>query len=198
MGTSYYRSVTQWSQGEYAGANNDEDDLAIISSAVNVFGYASAAQPSDGYSNSGTALLPVTSSAFSLNGVLRRESQPDEYEFYTTGGTLSAAVKPITANYANADLQLELSDHAGVGKLQLRNAAEQLGEWRFTLGHNLQAASLLSRFHKLQAGHSPSSWQAWCPQCHAPLNDPEQACRACEGSQGRDRQGQGTGQARQA
>ena len=79
-----------------------------------------------------------------------------------------------------ADLQLELSDHAGVGKLQLRNATEQLAEWRFTLGHNLQAASLLSRFHKLQAGHSPSSWQAWCPQCHAPLNDPEQACRACE------------------
>ena len=112
MGTSYNRSVTQWSQGEYAGANNDEDDLAMISSAVNVFGYASAALPTDGYAISGTALLPVASSAFNLNGVLRRELQPDEYEFYTEGGELSAAVKPITAKYSNADLQLELIDAA--------------------------------------------------------------------------------------
>ncbi len=81
------------------------------------------------------------------------------------------------------DWQLELSDHAGVGKLQLRNATEQLAEWRFTLGHNLQAAGLLSGFNKLQAGHSPASWQVWCPNCHAPLSDPEQACRACEAEQ---------------
>ena len=81
------------------------------------------------------------------------------------------------------DWQLELSDHAGVGKLQLRNATEQLAEWRFTLGHNLQAAGLLSGFNKLQAGQSPASWQVWCPNCHAPLSDPEQACRACEAEQ---------------
>ena len=69
-------------------------------------------------------------------------------------------------------MQLELVDHAGVGKLSARNATQLLAEWRFTLGHNLQAASLLSRFNKLQAGHSPASWQVWCPTCHAPLNRP--------------------------
>jgi ATP-binding cassette, subfamily B, bacterial len=78
------------------------------------------------------------------------------------------------------DMQLELVDHAGVGKLSARNATQLLAEWRFTLGHNLQAASLLSRFNKLQAGHSPASWQVWCPTCHAPLTDPDQACKACE------------------
>jgi hypothetical protein len=77
------------------------------------------------------------------------------------------------------DMQLELVDHAGVGKLSARNATQLLAEWRFTLGHNLQAASLLSRFNKLQAGHSPASWQVWCPTCHAPLTDPDQACKAC-------------------
>jgi ATP-binding cassette, subfamily B, bacterial len=78
------------------------------------------------------------------------------------------------------DMQLELVDHAGVGKLSARNATQLMAEWRFTLGHNLQAASLLSRFNKLQAGHSPASWQVWCPTCHAPLSDPDQACKACE------------------
>ena len=79
-----------------------------------------------------------------------------------------------------ADVQLELTDHAGVGKLLARNDKQLLSEWRFTLGRNLQAASLLSRFNKLQAGHSPASWQAWCPICQAPLSDPEQACKACD------------------
>jgi ATP-binding cassette subfamily B protein len=79
-----------------------------------------------------------------------------------------------------ADLQLELADHAGVGKLSLRNAQAQRAQWRFTLGHHLQAASLVSRFQKLQDGHSPASWQVWCPTCQAPLNSLEQACPACE------------------
>lgn len=30
MGNSYSRTVTQWSRGEYAGSDNQEDDLAII------------------------------------------------------------------------------------------------------------------------------------------------------------------------
>ncbi len=80
-----------------------------------------------------------------------------------------------------ADLQLALGDHAGVGKLSLRDGQSLLAQWRFTLGHNPQAATLLSRFQKLQDGHHPSSWQVWCPTCKASLNSPEQVCPACEG-----------------
>ena len=39
MGVGYYKNLSQWSKGEYTGANNLEDDLAIISSATNGFGY---------------------------------------------------------------------------------------------------------------------------------------------------------------
>ena len=35
MGVGYYNNVTQWSKGEYAGANNTQDDLQIISSQLN-------------------------------------------------------------------------------------------------------------------------------------------------------------------
>jgi hypothetical protein len=35
MGNPSSRNITQWSKGEYARASNDEDDLAIITSAAN-------------------------------------------------------------------------------------------------------------------------------------------------------------------
>ena len=79
-----------------------------------------------------------------------------------------------------ADFQLELEDHAGVGKLSLRNAQSQCAQWRFTLGHQRQAANLVSRFQQLQNGHAPASWQVSCPICHAPLKYPEQDCPDCE------------------
>jgi len=34
MGNSYYNNVTQWSKGEYNGANNTQDDLSIIASKL--------------------------------------------------------------------------------------------------------------------------------------------------------------------
>ena len=30
MGVGYYKPISQWSKGEYSGANNTEDDLTII------------------------------------------------------------------------------------------------------------------------------------------------------------------------
>lgn len=39
MGAGYYSELTQWSKGEYWGATNIEDDLAIITSVQNGFGY---------------------------------------------------------------------------------------------------------------------------------------------------------------
>ncbi len=35
MGAGYYMNLTQWSKGEYANANNDQDDLAIIAAKLN-------------------------------------------------------------------------------------------------------------------------------------------------------------------
>ncbi|KNC52946.1 peptidase domain-containing protein [Thecamonas trahens ATCC 50062] len=41
MGVGYYQDLVQWSQGEYAGANEGQDDLSIIGSASNGFGFRS-------------------------------------------------------------------------------------------------------------------------------------------------------------
>src|SRR6185436_5752509 len=34
MGVGYYKNLSQWSKGEYAGANNTQDDLAIIQTYI--------------------------------------------------------------------------------------------------------------------------------------------------------------------
>jgi PKD repeat protein len=36
MGNSYYNNVTQWSNGEYAGSNNNQDDIAIIAAKLDL------------------------------------------------------------------------------------------------------------------------------------------------------------------
>lgn len=38
MGNSYYNNVTQWSKGEYSGANNNQDDIAIIADNLGLAG----------------------------------------------------------------------------------------------------------------------------------------------------------------
>ena len=38
MGNSYYNNVTQWSKGEYAGANNTQDDISVIAKALGLAG----------------------------------------------------------------------------------------------------------------------------------------------------------------
>jgi hypothetical protein len=48
MGASYYKNVTQWSRGDYEGANNQQDDLAIIA------GFLGYAPDTDGIIGSST------------------------------------------------------------------------------------------------------------------------------------------------
>ena len=76
--------------------------------------------------------------------------------------------------------RMELSDHAGVGHLRLLDSQQQLADWRFTLGRQLQASALLTRFNQRMAGHSEGVAQAWCEVCHAPLGSTDAHCRSCE------------------
>ena len=50
-------------------------------------------------------------------------------------------------------LHLRLSDHGGVGTLELVDEHRRLAVWRFTLSLQPQALALMTRFDALQAGH---------------------------------------------
>ena len=80
MGAAYGKNVTQWSKGQYYGANNFEDDLSIISGKL---GYAA-----DDVSDSVRGILPSE-----FNGMFQQPGDTDTWEL-TTGGRLAVTVRP--------------------------------------------------------------------------------------------------------
>jgi hypothetical protein len=108
MGKPYTRPLTQWSKGEYLGANNTEDDLAILSKNANGFGYVPPS-PSE------TVSLPLACSAdaFDVSGTLRSASQPHLFRFETSGGTYAVLAKPSSPAFTNVDVRLELLNAQG-------------------------------------------------------------------------------------
>ncbi|MEY8876190.1 MAG: ABC transporter ATP-binding protein [Leptothrix sp. (in: b-proteobacteria)] len=87
-------------------------------------------------------------------------------------------------------LSLRLSDHAGIGALELHDAQSRLEVWRFTLGLHVQAARLAELFERqishLQHGAAtPDAVLAGdeaslCPTCASPLPDDSESCPVCE------------------
>ena len=130
MGLGYYSSLVQWSKGEYALANNTEDDLAIIAKPANRFGLVQSELP-----NGEKALSPV-GNTFQNTGLLRSQDSVDAYSFATSGGNFTATVQP-DAPGSNLDARLELLDAAG-NTLQLADAPTAIGA---TLNKSLVAGT---------------------------------------------------------
>lgn len=104
MGVGYYKDVVQWSKGEYALANNTEDDLAIISSITPY-------RPADHGGNILTA-SPLTGTSPSDTGVIERTGGADFYSFGTGAGQVSFTVKTDAVS-PNLDARLAIYDGAG-------------------------------------------------------------------------------------
>lgn len=85
------------------------------------------------------------------------------------------------------DLQLRMSDHAGVGTLELHDGQQRLALWRFTLQHQAQALRLQLRFAALCAALGTDQWHAvrtptptpCCPDCSQTLPPDSDECPAC-------------------
>lgn len=110
MGASYSPVVTQWSKGEYSGANNKEDDLAKITTG-NGFTYRS-----DDYGNtqaSAFALLPQGESVVSATyGIIERNTDADWFSFWSNAGSISLNVDPLKLG-PNLAVRADLYNAAG-------------------------------------------------------------------------------------
>jgi len=90
MGVGYYRELSQWSKGEYSGSTTRQDDLAIISSSANGFGYRA-----DDYGNTRAVASSLASTTaggtktVNVSGVIERNTDQDWFSFTTTGGLVS-------------------------------------------------------------------------------------------------------------
>ncbi len=121
MGVGYYRSFIQWSKGEYAGANNGEDDLAIITSRWG-FGY----RPDDHGDTIGTAspLAILNETTVSDEGLIEQTDDIDFFVFETGAGTITLDIDPFYRS-PNLDILAQLFDDQG-NLLAASNPADQL------------------------------------------------------------------------
>lgn len=107
MGAPFGRPVTQWSKGEYTGANNTEDDLAIITSTANGFGF----RPDDVGNTPGTArkVSDLVFGTLNDQAVISEGTDVDYHQIDSGAGPLNATVTPLTSE-PNVDILLELRD----------------------------------------------------------------------------------------
>jgi hypothetical protein len=110
MGVGYYKPLVQWSKGEYANANNREDDLDIMSGTNYGVGYRA-----DDYGNTTTAAKLLTMDAMgnvNNKGVIERTADVDMFSFTTSGGPVNLTFNP-NAYYPTLDILATLYDNGG-------------------------------------------------------------------------------------
>lgn len=113
MGVGYYQNFTLWHNGPNSyGCNNLQNDLSIITSATNGFGY----RTDDNGDNFGTATQPVFSSnQFNAIGVIQQNTDVDFFKFIMPGnGRFQLDAIPYNVGTGNAgsdlDMQVTLYD----------------------------------------------------------------------------------------
>src|SRR5947208_17147437 len=111
MGLSYYADRTTWANGPTTDSpTSHEDELAVIASSANGFGYAP-----DDYGNTiaTAAALPLTGSTAQVSGVISRNDDRDVFKFTTGGGTASFSLD-VAQFGPDLDAVVELQNASGM------------------------------------------------------------------------------------
>jgi hypothetical protein len=106
------RPVTQWSRGEYAGANNYEDDLSIIADGKP--GSPGAGYRPDDHSDTASSPTVVPSNGVA-SGVIGRTGDRDVFAVDVLDGTLSVQLRPPAgqANWSNLAASVTIRNSLG-------------------------------------------------------------------------------------
>jgi hypothetical protein len=120
MGAPFGVNLTQWSRGEYFGANNSsQDDVTIIATGNN-FSYT-VSPGSFGV----VQALPLNGNLFQVSGTLVSKDDSHIFQFTTTGGKVEAQLQP-KSGVGTGDFRLDLLDGAGAS-LVASDPADTLG-----------------------------------------------------------------------
>lgn len=106
MGVGYYTELTQWSSGEYSGADNSQDDLAEMANNSNDIGYRTDDHV-DAVGPDATLLPLASDGTASIDGLITTRTDQDAFRFTHGGGTLGLTLEPASLG-ANLDASLEL------------------------------------------------------------------------------------------
>ncbi len=110
MGAPFGKALTQWSNGDYAGATTTQNDLNIITKTANGFGFKA-----DDYGNnigSAHALAADVSGTIFEWGIIERNTDLDYFSFETEAGSVSINLKPLKQD-PNLDIEAKLYDSTG-------------------------------------------------------------------------------------
>jgi hypothetical protein len=104
MGVGYSKAISQWSKGEYTGANNKEDDFAVM-------GQNGLALRADDHGD-GTANATALTLGATVNGVYATGPDVDVFRIDLLAGTFTFAANAAAIG-ADLDVKLELLNSAG-------------------------------------------------------------------------------------
>jgi len=105
MGVGYYRGISQWSKGEYADANNKEDDFGV----VGTHGLALRTDEAGDTTAAAAALTVGTP----VTGYIAAETDTDVYKVTVDAAGNYTATANAAASGANLDIKLDLLNSAG-------------------------------------------------------------------------------------
>jgi hypothetical protein len=97
MGVGYYEAISQWSKGEYAGANNTEDDYSVV--AEN-----GVSLRADDHSATTPTVIALTNGAGSARGLIERATDVDAFSI-TVQSPTEVVVSPALVS-PNLDISV--------------------------------------------------------------------------------------------
>jgi hypothetical protein len=104
MGVGYGREIVQWSKGDYAGANNDEDDVAIMRAFIPVV--------TDEFPGTFAAATFVTGLSADVGGIIATAGDIDILKINAGRGNLVIMPK-VALSSPNLRLQIRVLDSSG-------------------------------------------------------------------------------------
>lgn len=105
MGVGYYEAISQWSKGEYADANNKQDDFAVaVSNGLPM--------RADDYGDTAAAAFALSGNPATQDGVISSATDVDAFSVAAGAGPATFTVTPAPVS-PDADLQITVLDSNG-------------------------------------------------------------------------------------
>lgn len=105
MGVGYYKAISQWSKGEYTGANNKQDDFAVaVSNGLPI--------RTDDHGNTAAAATALSGNPATADGIIESASDIDAFVIAVSAGPATFSVDPAPVS-PDVDLQITVLDVTG-------------------------------------------------------------------------------------
>ena len=130
------RPVTQWSRGEYAGANNVEDDLAIIADGKP--GSPGAGHRPDDHADTAASATVVPSTGVA-SGTIGSTGDRDVFAVDVLDGTLSVQLRPPAGQAAWSNLAASVTVRDSGGSVVASGAPTTPSGWTVDLSASVPA-----------------------------------------------------------